>query len=67
MRKLFARAAALLFLASAAFAQTSTGNIYGTVTDESGAVLPGRERDLDQRLHGRPHHHHAGPRGTSGS
>ncbi len=28
-------------LAPSAFAQVSTGNIYGKVTDESGAVLPG--------------------------
>jgi carboxypeptidase family protein/TonB-dependent receptor-like protein len=32
---------AAVALAPAAFAQTSTGNIYGTVKDESGAVLPG--------------------------
>jgi hypothetical protein len=31
----------LLVLAPAAFAQTTGGNIYGTVTDESGSVLPG--------------------------
>src|SRR5262249_21954830 len=33
-------AAALLALPSAAWAQAA-GNVYGTVTDESGAVLPG--------------------------
>lgn len=33
--------ALLLALTPAAFAQISGGNIYGTVTDESGAVLPG--------------------------
>ena len=33
--------AALLSLVPGAFAQGSGGNIYGTVTDESGAVLPG--------------------------
>ncbi len=33
---------AILFaLAPTAFAQTVAGNIYGTVTDESGAVMPG--------------------------
>ena len=31
----------LVGLLPAAFAQTAGGNIYGTVTDESGAVLPG--------------------------
>jgi hypothetical protein len=31
----------LIALAPGAFAQISGGNIYGTVTDESGAVLPG--------------------------
>ncbi|MHC4180673.1 MAG: TonB-dependent receptor, partial [Planctomycetota bacterium] len=30
-----------MVLAPAAFAQLATGNIYGTVSDESGAVLPG--------------------------
>jgi hypothetical protein len=33
--------ALLLGLLPSAFTQTATGNIYGTVTDESGAVLPG--------------------------
>src|SRR5262249_45141037 len=33
--------ALLAALAAPAVAQVSTGNIYGTVTDESGAVLPG--------------------------
>ena len=33
--------ALLVALAPASRAQSSTGNIYGTVTDESGAVLPG--------------------------
>ena len=33
--------AMLLALAPVAFAQSAGGNIYGTVTDESGAVLPG--------------------------
>ncbi|HEX8153149.1 MAG TPA: carboxypeptidase-like regulatory domain-containing protein, partial [Thermoanaerobaculia bacterium] len=32
--------AGLLFALSS-FGQTSTGNIYGTVTDESGSPLPG--------------------------
>jgi len=43
MRKRTAWALAfLLALAPAAFAQISVGgNIYGTITDESGAVLPG--------------------------
>src|SRR5919204_4249343 len=31
----------LLGVAAGASAQIATGNIYGTVTDESGAVLPG--------------------------
>ena len=33
--------ALLLALAPTAFAQSAGGNIYGTVTDASGAVLPG--------------------------
>jgi hypothetical protein len=33
--------ALILGLLPSAYAQTATGNIYGTVTDESGAVLPG--------------------------
>jgi len=33
--------ALLLGLVPGAFAQISTGNVYGTVTDQSGAVLPG--------------------------
>ena len=42
MKKILALALALLAATvPAAFAQVSTGNIYGTVTDESGAVLPG--------------------------
>jgi hypothetical protein len=42
MKKILALALALLAaLAPAAFAQVSTGNIYGSVTDESGAMLPG--------------------------
>jgi hypothetical protein len=43
MRKgaVLALALLLLGLAPGAWAQTATGNIYGTVTDESGAVLPG--------------------------
>jgi hypothetical protein len=42
MRKCISLAlAGLLGFATAALAQVSTGNIYGAVTDESGAVLPG--------------------------
>jgi carboxypeptidase family protein len=43
MNKRFVLALGLLLLAAVpgAFAQVSGGNIYGTVTDESGAVLPG--------------------------
>ena len=33
--------ALLLCLGAGAWAQSAGGNIYGTVTDESGAVLPG--------------------------
>ena len=42
MKKLFSLGLAILLMASAgAFAQTATGNVLGTVTDASGAVLPG--------------------------
>jgi hypothetical protein len=42
MKKIVALALALLAATvPVAYAQISTGNIYGTVTDESGAVLPG--------------------------
>ena len=40
-RSLVLGLALLLGLAPGAFAQIATGNIYGTVTDQSGAVLPG--------------------------
>lgn len=40
MRRLLALGLVLL-LAAPAWAQIASGNIYGTVTDESGAVLPG--------------------------
>jgi hypothetical protein len=42
MKKLFSLGLAILLMASAgAFAQTATGNVFGVVTDASGAVLPG--------------------------
>ena len=42
MKKLFSLALAILLMATGgAFAQTATGNVFGTVTDASGAVLPG--------------------------
>src|SRR5262245_65801469 len=42
MRRILGMALGLLAaLAPLASAQTNSGNIYGTVTDESGAVLPG--------------------------
>ncbi len=42
MKRLLGFAVALLLVvAPAAWAQVATGSIYGTVTDESGAVLPG--------------------------
>ena len=41
---------ALLLTAVPAFAQISTGNIYGTVTDEQGAVLPGASVTLSSDL-----------------
>jgi len=40
----------ILALAPGAFAQFATGNIYGTVTDESGAVLPGASISLTSDL-----------------
>ena len=39
-RSLFLALALLLGLLPGAFAQTATGNIYGTVADQSGAVGP---------------------------
>jgi len=41
MRRSAILALVLLGLATGVWAQTATGNIYGTVTDESGAALPG--------------------------
>lgn len=41
MRRSLVLGLAALFLAPAAMAQTTGGNIYGSVADESGAVLPG--------------------------
>jgi hypothetical protein len=41
MNRFLYLALGLLLAAAPAFAQVSTGNIYGTVTDEQGAVLPG--------------------------
>jgi hypothetical protein len=41
VRYLMSFTAGLLLFALPLFAQTSTGNIYGTVTDSSGAPLPG--------------------------
>src|SRR5262245_25327692 len=38
--------ALLLGLLPAAFAQVAGGNVYGTVADESGAVLPGATATL---------------------
>jgi len=42
MKKIFTLGLAILLMASVgAFAQTATGNVYGKVVDQSGAVLPG--------------------------
>jgi hypothetical protein len=38
----------LLALAPGAWAQTDTGNLYGTATDESGAVLAGASVTLSR-------------------
>jgi hypothetical protein len=51
MRKaLFLGLALLIALAPGVYAQFATGNIYGTVTDESGAVLPGAAVTLTSDL-----------------
>jgi hypothetical protein len=39
--RFLAVAALLLALAGTAFAQLQTGNLYGTITDDKGAPLPG--------------------------
>lgn len=53
MRKLLGLTVAfLLVVTGAASAQTNAGNIYGTVTDESGAVLPGASVTLTSNLTG---------------
>jgi hypothetical protein len=53
MRKILGLAAAVLvLLAPLASAQTNAGNIYGTVTDESGAVLPGATITLKSDITG---------------
>ncbi|MBP6705309.1 MAG: carboxypeptidase regulatory-like domain-containing protein, partial [Vicinamibacteria bacterium] len=42
MKKIFTLGLAILLMASVgAFAQTASGNVYGKVVDQSGAVLPG--------------------------
>ena len=42
MKKIFTLGLVILLMASVgAFAQTATGNVYGKVVDQSGAVLPG--------------------------
>ena len=42
MKKLFSITLAILLMVSGgAFAQTASGNVFGVVTDASGAVLPG--------------------------
>ncbi|HEY6546587.1 MAG TPA: TonB-dependent receptor, partial [Vicinamibacteria bacterium] len=48
----FAMALALLSLAPLAHAQTNAGNIYGSVSDVSGAVLPGANVTLTSNLTG---------------
>ena len=41
MMKRILALACLVLASTGAFAQTATGNVFGTVTDTSGAVLPG--------------------------
>ena len=43
-------ALALVMAASSAWAQSQTGDIFGKVTDTSGAVLPGRDGHPDRSL-----------------
>src|SRR6266571_8001773 len=51
MRKAFALALGVLLLAPVgAMAQIAGGNLYGTVTDESGAVMPGAAVTLTSDL-----------------
>ena len=42
----------LALLASAAFGQTDTASLAGTVVDASGAVIPGAEVDLRNTSNG---------------
>jgi carboxypeptidase family protein/TonB-dependent receptor-like protein len=50
MRKALALALGLLLAPIGALAQTAGGNLYGTVTDDSGAVLPGAIVTLSSEL-----------------
>jgi hypothetical protein len=50
MRKALALALGLLLAPIGALAQTAGGNLYGTVTDDSGAVLPGAIVTLTSEL-----------------
>ena len=50
MRKVLALVLGLLLAPMVAMAQTAGGNLYGTVTDDSGAVLPGATVTLSSDL-----------------
>lgn len=54
MRRILTVAAAVALLSAGAWAQVSTGNLYGTVKDESGAVLPGAAVSLQASIGGSP-------------
>ena len=67
MRKTLGLVLGLILLAPGAWAQIASGQIYGTVTDESGAVLPGADGDAHRRERSAPAPPRPAARATSAS